>query len=131
MLEQALVDIGVGLRWLREEAGAERVVILGNFGGGSLMGAYQTEAAASTLRSGQQHGRILRRTGRGEGPAVTAKGDPRGRLANHSTLGLGLIDFKGVSGVVGPGRVDPRPALRPWHLGETPCALSFSPQPPR
>jgi len=49
LFEHALIDIGVGVRWLREEAGVERVVILGNSGGGSLMGAYQAEATAPTL----------------------------------------------------------------------------------
>jgi pimeloyl-ACP methyl ester carboxylesterase len=49
ILEQALIDIAVGVRWLREEAGVERIVILGNSGGGSLMGAYQAEAASPTL----------------------------------------------------------------------------------
>jgi pimeloyl-ACP methyl ester carboxylesterase len=49
LLEHALVDIGVGVRWLREQAGVETVVILGNSGGGSLMGAYQAEAMAPTL----------------------------------------------------------------------------------
>ncbi len=44
LLEHALVDIGAGVRWLREEAGAEVVVIIGNSGGGSLMGAYQSQA---------------------------------------------------------------------------------------
>lgn len=48
-LEQALVDISMGVKWLREEAGAETVVLLGNSGGGSLMAAYQAEAAAPTL----------------------------------------------------------------------------------
>ena len=43
-LENALIDISVGVKWLREEAGVETVVILGNSGGGSLMGAYQAEA---------------------------------------------------------------------------------------
>jgi pimeloyl-ACP methyl ester carboxylesterase len=52
ILEHALIDIGVGVRWLREEAGAERVVILGNSGGGSLMGAYQAEATSPTLATG-------------------------------------------------------------------------------
>ena len=37
-LEHALIDIGAGVKWLREN-GVERVVILGNSGGGSLMGA--------------------------------------------------------------------------------------------
>ncbi len=49
ILEHALIDIAVGVRWLREEAGVETVVILGNSGGGSLMGAYQAEAIAPTL----------------------------------------------------------------------------------
>ena len=51
LLEHALIDIGVGMRWLREEAGVEQVVILGNSGGGSLMGAYQAEAIAPTLHA--------------------------------------------------------------------------------
>jgi pimeloyl-ACP methyl ester carboxylesterase len=49
VLEQALIDIGAGMRWLRETAGVERIVILGNSGGGSLMAAYQAEAMAPTL----------------------------------------------------------------------------------
>jgi pimeloyl-ACP methyl ester carboxylesterase len=52
-LEHALIDIGVGVKWLREN-GVERVVILGNSGGGSLMGAYQAEATAPTLHTGMQ-----------------------------------------------------------------------------
>ncbi len=48
-LEQALIDIAVGMKWLRDEARVERIVILGNSGGGSLMAAYQAEAVASTL----------------------------------------------------------------------------------
>lgn len=43
-LENALVDLGVGMRWLREQAGVEKIVILGNSGGASLMGAYQAQA---------------------------------------------------------------------------------------
>lgn len=49
LLEHALIDIGVGMRWLREVAGVQTIVILGNSGGGSLMGAYQAEAIAPTL----------------------------------------------------------------------------------
>ena len=49
LLEHALIDIEVGMRWLREKAGVEQVVILGNSGGGSLMGAFQGEAIAPTL----------------------------------------------------------------------------------
>ncbi len=49
LLEHALVDIGVGVRWLREQAGIETLVILGNSGGGSLMGAYQSQAQGVTI----------------------------------------------------------------------------------
>jgi pimeloyl-ACP methyl ester carboxylesterase len=43
-LDHALVDIGVGVRWLRDVQGVETVVLLGNSGGGSLMAAYQSQA---------------------------------------------------------------------------------------
>ena len=49
LLEHALIDIGVGVRWLREVAKVDRVIILGNSGGGSLMAAYQAEATRPTL----------------------------------------------------------------------------------
>lgn len=49
LVDHALVDIGVGVRWLREQAGVEQVVILGNSGGGSLMGAYQSQATEPNL----------------------------------------------------------------------------------
>ena len=49
LLEHALVDIGVGVTWLKELAGIERVVILGNSGGGSLMGAYQSQAKSVSM----------------------------------------------------------------------------------
>jgi hypothetical protein len=45
ILEHALIDIGAGVTWLKEEAGVETVVLVGNSGGGSLMGAYQSQAA--------------------------------------------------------------------------------------
>lgn len=51
VLEHALVDIGVGLRWLREQARADTVVLLGNSGGGSLMAACQSQATEATLEA--------------------------------------------------------------------------------
>ena len=44
LLDHALAEIGVGVRWLREQARVQRVVLLGNSGGGSLMAAYQSQA---------------------------------------------------------------------------------------
>lgn len=49
LLEHALIDIGAGVRWLKESAGVEQIVILGNSGGGSLMGAYQSQAQGVTM----------------------------------------------------------------------------------
>ncbi len=47
-LDRALVDIGLGVAWLREH-GAETVVLLGNSGGGSLMAAYNAQSHADVL----------------------------------------------------------------------------------
>lgn len=49
LLEHALVDIGVGVRWLRDVAGVDTVVVLGNSGGGSLMAAYQSQATSPVI----------------------------------------------------------------------------------
>jgi pimeloyl-ACP methyl ester carboxylesterase len=43
-LDNAVTDIGLGVDWLRTQAGAETVVILGNSGGASLMSAWQSHA---------------------------------------------------------------------------------------
>jgi alpha-beta hydrolase superfamily lysophospholipase len=48
-LDHALSDIGVGVRWLREVAGVDKVVLLGNSGGGSLLAAYQSQAVEPNL----------------------------------------------------------------------------------
>jgi hypothetical protein len=47
LLDHALVDIGVGVRWLRDTQAVETIVLLGNSGGGSLMAAYQAQAVES------------------------------------------------------------------------------------
>src|SRR5699024_10184841 len=49
-LVHALVDIGVGVRWLNEEAGVVKVILLGYSCGGSLMAAYQSQAVEQWVR---------------------------------------------------------------------------------
>jgi len=49
LLDRALLDIGLGVRWLREQ-GVETVVLLGNSGGGSLIAAYQAQAQQPVTR---------------------------------------------------------------------------------
>jgi hypothetical protein len=49
LLDHALVDIGTGVRWLRETQGVEHVILLGNSGGGSLMAAYQSHAVSPNV----------------------------------------------------------------------------------
>lgn len=51
-LEHSLIDLGVGVCWLREVAKVENVVILGNSGGSSLMGAYQAQALDPHIDAG-------------------------------------------------------------------------------
>src|SRR3954449_3974705 len=84
LLEQALVDIGVGVRWLREEAGVDTVVLLGNSGGASLMGAYQSRALDSggDLLSGDLFVSLCAHPGRPDvltawlDPSLTDESDP-------------------------------------------------------
>ena len=49
LLDHALVEIAVGIRWLGQQ-GVERVVLLGNSGGGSLMSAYHSQCQGVTIR---------------------------------------------------------------------------------
>lgn len=42
--EQIILDVAAYVRWLKEERGVEKVVWLGNSGGGSLGGLYQAQA---------------------------------------------------------------------------------------
>ena len=49
LLDHALAEIGVGVRWLREQ-GVDRVVLLGNSGGGSLMAAYHSQSVSPIVR---------------------------------------------------------------------------------
>ncbi len=82
LLEYALADIGLGVRWLRER-GAETVVLLGNSGGGSLMAAYQATAQQhDELDSGDLYISVAAHPGRPQvltawmDAAVTDEQDP-------------------------------------------------------
>ena len=46
--ENLLIDLAAGIRFLREERGFERIVMLGNSGGGSLFAYYDAEARKPT-----------------------------------------------------------------------------------
>ena len=43
--EELVLDVAACVKWLRRKAGVERVVLLGNCGGGSLVAYYQAQAA--------------------------------------------------------------------------------------
>jgi pimeloyl-ACP methyl ester carboxylesterase len=76
LLEHAVTDIGVGVQWLRDH-GVERLVLLGNSGGGSLMAAYQSQAG-----TGDAYVSLNAHAGRPEvltawiDPSVVDEGDP-------------------------------------------------------
>lgn len=50
LVDHAIAEIGAGVRWLREQAKVDTVVLLGNSGGGSLMATYQGQAERPTLK---------------------------------------------------------------------------------
>ena len=108
LLEHALIDIGVGVRWLREQAGVETVVILGNSGGGSLMGAYQAEAALPTLAD------LLKGAGR-EALETLPRADLYVSLNAHQGRPEVLTDWMDASVVDETDPVATDPALDPFN----------------
>lgn len=50
LLEQAVLDLAAGVRFLRDE-GCEQIVLLGNSGGAGLVAFYQAEAEQPTVRA--------------------------------------------------------------------------------
>ena len=48
VLERAIQDLGAGVKWLRA-AGFERVLLIGNSGGGALVSFYQAQAEVLTI----------------------------------------------------------------------------------
>lgn len=49
IMERAALDLGCAVRWMREELGFEKVVLLGFSGGGSLSVFYQSQALNPTV----------------------------------------------------------------------------------
>jgi len=70
--ERLLLDIAAGMRHLRD-AGFERVVLLGNSGGGSLLGFYQSQACRAPEKR-------LTRTPAGESVPLSGEVMPSGDL---------------------------------------------------
>ena len=50
-MENAALDLGAGVRWMRESLGFDRIVLLGFSGGGSLVSFYQSQAEKPTVRA--------------------------------------------------------------------------------
>jgi pimeloyl-ACP methyl ester carboxylesterase len=48
ILERAIQDLGAGVKWLRQE-GYDRIVLIGNSGGGALVSFYQAQAEKVTI----------------------------------------------------------------------------------
>jgi pimeloyl-ACP methyl ester carboxylesterase len=49
IMESAALDLGAGVRWMREEVGFEKVAVVGFSGGGSLASFYQSQASRPTV----------------------------------------------------------------------------------
>lgn len=108
LLEHAIVDMSVGVRWLKEVAGVETVIILGNSGGGSLMGAYQAEAIAPTMSG------LLQGAGR-EALETLPKGDLYVSLNAHQGRPEVLTDWMDASVVDESDPVPTDPELDPFN----------------
>lgn len=51
IMENALLDLGAGVRWLREQCGYQHVALAGWSGGGALVCFYQSQAESPTVTS--------------------------------------------------------------------------------
>lgn len=94
--ERLLFDIAAGMRYLKER-GFERIVLLGNSGGGSLLGFYQSQAS-------RPPGERLTRTPGGEAVDLSAEVMPPGDLYIAVAAHLGEGRF--MLNVLDPAVVD-------------------------
>ena len=113
LLDHALAEIGVGVRWLREQAGVERIVLLGNSGGGSLMAAYQSQAVEPN---------VAPMTGMRPVPAIEAlpPGDLFVALAAHSGRPEVLTSWLDPSVTDERDPLSADPELDPYNRGNGP-----------
>jgi pimeloyl-ACP methyl ester carboxylesterase len=113
LLDHALAEIGVGVSWLREHAGVERVVLLGNSGGGSLMAAYQSQATEPN---------VMPVAGMRPLPAIEElpAGDLFVALAAHSGRPEVLTNWLDPSVADESDPVSADPALDPFNTGNGP-----------
>ena len=95
--EQIVLDVAAYVRWLKEERGVEKVVWLGNSGGGSLGGFYQAQAKAAPDQR-------LKRTPGGRPTALPAATMPAfdAFMITAAHTGQGLI----MNEVIDPSVVD-------------------------
>jgi pimeloyl-ACP methyl ester carboxylesterase len=113
LLDHALAEVGVGVRWLREQAGADQIVLLGNSGGGSLMAAYQSQAVEPN---------VTPVTGMRPLPAIDnlLPGDLFVALAAHSGRPEVLTNWLDPSIVDESDPLSVDPALDPFNPGNGP-----------
>ena len=119
--EKLVLDIARHIRWLKEERGVERVLLLGNSGGGSLFSFYQSQAAA------EPKDRIATTPGgrpTGLEAAELPQGDAIVYMAAHT--GQGLI----INETIDPSVIDEsRPLLTDPSLDMYDPANGFRPPP--
>ena len=83
LMERVLQDLGAGVRFLREELGCARVVLVGNSGGAALAAYYQAEAerfTAATLVDGDPSGLVAADLPPVDGIALCAAHEGRAHL---------------------------------------------------
>ncbi|HEY8173122.1 MAG TPA: hypothetical protein VIH21_08530 [Dehalococcoidia bacterium] len=120
--ERLLFDIAAGLRYLKEQ-GFERIVLLGNSGGGSLLGFYQSQASRAP-------GDRLTSTPGGERVDLTKETMPEGDL--YIAIAAHLGEGRFMLNVVDPAVVDehdPAATDSAWDMYNAANGYSPFPQP--